>query len=369
MYTKTLERLGPYPNPADWAPQAGLCQCLVAAGECLCPSQSVGLSAAPVWPCGGPPTQGCLFPKLSVPPSLQGPSGEPGQILLGGIAKKISLYHGFYEEEIFIDRELDWHIHIDVPKWMKDTLIAHLRSKGCIITNKYLEDVYSELMVLDSPNRIGPDLGYRSGDVSLALRLRGSQHPAWDLGLIAAKHAGKKSRDFSKYSQLVADQGYVYLQGAFVNDIHHKFQLEIHPLDSIVFAMDRFGKTLSTVYGQNGWPNNFVRWRVAVFTNSTVHRINKCSYLKKERTTTWYLDLPSDYYKQSKTPRLKSLIPHKLWNGVSKAYYNDRSVKSFTHNLETDPRDGRKKLKVSVTMKPPDALGGIFVRDYFLFTS
>ena len=40
----------------------------------------------------------CQYPVLSVPPSLRGPSGEPGQILLEGTAKKITLYHGFYTE-------------------------------------------------------------------------------------------------------------------------------------------------------------------------------------------------------------------------------------------------------------------------------
>jgi hypothetical protein len=313
----------------------------------------------------------CQYPLLSVPPSLRGPSGEPGQILLGGIAKKISLYHGFYTE-FLQDRELDWHVHIDVPKDMKQTLVSHLRATGCEVTDKNLEDMYSELMVLDSPKTFGDDpatrlLGYRSADVSLPFGLRGSEHPAWDLGLIAARKQ-YKGQDFSKYSQLCTNKGFVYLQGAFVNDAYHGVLLEIHPLDSIAYATDKFTKTISVKFGHKDWPTNFVRWRVAVFTNSTLHRINKCPYLQKERTTTWFLDLPSDFYNQSKTPRLK-LLPHKLWNGVSKSYYYHRGVKSFTHNLETDPRDGRKKFKVSVTMKPPDKLGGIFVRDYFIQTA
>lgn len=314
----------------------------------------------------------CQYPVLSVPPSLRGPSGEPGQILLEGTAKKISLYHGFYTE-FLQDRELDWHVHIDVPNSTKQTLITHLQATGCNITSKNLEDMYCELMVLDSPKTFGDDpatrlLGYRSADVSLPFGLRGSVHPAWDLGLIAARHQ-HIGQDFSKYSRLCTDAGYVYLQGAFVNDAYHDVQLEIHPLDSIAYAIDKYQKTISVKYGHKDWPTNFVRWRVAAFTNSTLHRINKCSYLQKERTTTWYLDLPSDYYNQSKTPRLKSLLPGKLWNGVSKANYDHRGVKSFTHNLETDPRDGRKKLKISVTMKPPDDLGGIFVRDYFIQTT
>src|SRR5205814_8486874 len=39
------------------------------------------------------------------------------------------------------------------------------------------------------------------------------------------------------------------------------------------------------------WPGRLVTWRVAAFTNSTFHRINNADYLKKERTTTWYLPL------------------------------------------------------------------------------
>ena len=163
--------------------------------------------------------------------------------------------------------------------------------------------------------------------------------------MIAARNQQWGSQDFSKYSQLCTHKGFVYLQGAFVNDAYHDIQLDIHPLDSIAYAIDKYNKTISVNYGHRDWPSNFVRWRVAAFTNSTLHRINKCSYLQKERTTTWYLDLPSDYYNESKTPRLKSLLPQKLWNGVSKVNYDHRGVKSFTHNLETDPRDGRKEAQ------------------------
>ncbi|MGH7773677.1 MAG: hypothetical protein ACREQA_15740 [Candidatus Binatia bacterium] len=328
---------------------------------------------------------GCEYPLLPIPPSLRGPSGEPGQILLDGKATKITLYHGFYTE-FLQDRELDWHVHIVLPKSTKDTLIAHLRAAtGCNVTDKDLEDFSSEHMVLDSPNEFvddqaPPRLGYRSADVSLPLRLRGSEHPAWDLGLIAARHS-HEGKDFTKYSRLRTDSGYVYLQGAFVNDAYHGPKLEIHPLDSIAYALDAeekiipgkpyIAKTIPVKYGQEGWPNKSVRWRVAVFTNSNLHRINKCSYLQKERTTTWYLDLPSDAYSnQSGRAKKVNVVPirHKLWNGVQRAWYESRGVKSIVRTLKKDPRDGRMKLKIIVTMKAPDKLGGMWVCDFLIQT-
>jgi len=292
--------------------------------------------------------------------------------VLGGVARRVSLYHGFWTE-FLIDRELDWHIHIRIPNSTKQTLINHLRTTGCNITDKNLEDVYSEHMVLDSPELMGDDpgtrlLGYRSADVSLPFRLGGSAHPAWDLGIIAARHQ-YRVQDFSKYSQLCDDHGYVYLQGAFVNDAHHGLEPEIHPLDSIAFALDRFGKTIPISYDDSGWPTNHVRWRVSVFTNSTLHRVNKCSFLQKERKTTWYLKLPSDAYGKGAKRKVDVVhIRHKLWNGVRKAWYESRGVSSFVSGLQKDPRDGLLKLEVSVTMKTPDQLGGMFVRDFLIQT-
>jgi len=318
-------------------------------------------------------TRDCSYPPLSVPPSLRSPSGEPGQILLGGVAKKVSLYHGFWTE-FLIDRELDWHVHIDLPSSTKRTLITHLGAAGCRITAKNLEDVYSEHMVLDSAELKGDDpatryLGYRSADVSLPFRLEGSQHPAWDLGLIAARHP-HRGMDFSKYSKLCKEGGYTYLQGAFVNDAYHGIQLEIHPLDAIAFAMDKDAKTLSTEFGERDWPSDQVRWRVAAFTNSTLHRVNRCLYLQKERVTKWFLALPGDAYRSGHTARVDVIpIPHRLWNGVRKVWYGSRGVKSVSRALTKDPRDGLTKLEVTVTMNAPDKLGGMWVCDFLIRTS
>jgi hypothetical protein len=316
-------------------------------------------------------TVACEYPPFTIPPSLQSPSGEKGQILLEGITRKISLYHGFWTE-FDRDREFDWHVHIDLLPDAKQQLITHLRANGCNITEKNLEDVYSEHMVLDSPNLMGDDpgtrqLGFRSADVSLALRLGGSTHPAWDLGIIAARNQ-HKGMDFSRYSQLVADRACSYLQGAFVNDAFHDIELEIHPLDSIAFAMDKQGKTIPVRFGATGWPADHLRWRVAFFTNSTLHRVNKCPALQKARTTTWFLGLPGDAV--TKTGAKVNVIPirHKLWNGVRKSWYESRGVKSIEHSLQKDPKDGLMKLKVTATMNPPDKLGGIFVRDFLIQT-
>lgn len=315
----------------------------------------------------------CEYPQFTIPPSLQGPSGEKGQILLEGVTNKISLYHGFWTD-LERDRELDWHVHISLPPDTKQTLMNGLKNSGCVLTEQRFADVYSEHMVLDSPNLMGDDpgtrqLGFRSADVSLPLRLFGSTHPAWDLGLIAARHQNKhRADDFSKYSRLVQDRGCSYLQGAFVNDEFHKIRLEIHPLDSIAFAMEKGGKTIPVRFGTVGWPTNFVRWRVAFFTNSTLHRVNKCSYLQKERTTTWFLGLPSDAVRKAGAKVNVVPIRHKLWNGVQKSWYESRGVKSFSSSLQKDPKDGLLKLKVTATMNPPDKLGGMFVRDFVIQT-
>lgn len=311
----------------------------------------------------------CEYPQFIIPPSLQGPSGEKGQIFLEGVTTKISLYHGFWTE-FLRDRELDWHVHINLLPQTKQTLMNYLKANGCVLLEKRFADVYSEHMVVDSPNLMGDDpntrqLGFRSADVSLPLRLFGSQHPAWDLGLIAARNQ-HRGQDFSKYSRLVQDGGCSYLQGAFVNDAFHNIQIEIHPLDSIAFAMDKNGKTIPVRANATGWPTNHVRWRVAFFSNSTLHRVNKCSYLQKERTTTWFLDLPSDVIRKAGAKVQVIPIPHKLWNGVKKTWYDSRGVKSFSSGLQKDPRDGVLKLKVTATMHAPDKLGGIVVRDFLI---
>lgn len=147
------------------------------------------------------PSKDCEYPQFIIPPSLQGPSGEKGQILLEGVTKKISLYHGFWTE-FLRDRELDWHVHLNLLPQTKQTLMNYLKANGCVLLEKRFDDVYSEHMVVDSPNLMGDDpgtrqLGFRSADVTLPLRLFGSPHPAWDLGLLAARNQHRGLGAFS----------------------------------------------------------------------------------------------------------------------------------------------------------------------------
>jgi hypothetical protein len=44
--------------------------------------------------------------------------------------------------------------------------------------------------------------------------------------------------------------------------------------------------------------------------------------------------------------------------------YNDYGVVSSSYAVEVDPADGKRKLRVTVTMARPDFWGGMFARDY-----
>jgi hypothetical protein len=354
---------------------------------------------------------GQLYPPLPVPQKYQGRSGERGQIMLDGIVKSISAYHGE------VDDEADWHVSISLPTNVTLDLQSGLlstyssidrgdcnRSESC-----NLATIYSELMVCDRHKSTTLDEYFYSGDFTLpyllsqppaerrpvlAFNFDGTpildpdwtgEHPAWDLGLIT-QNSQAKDHDFTKYSNL--DGGRAYLQGAFVEDAEHrrcrptpgivcylappKFatvaRFEIHPLDSIAFAMNETGKVLSAKWGDPGWPFDFVKWRVAVFADSKYHRINGEAYVKKIRTTTWYLDLPVDA--QSTWGDLATTIRvieqrRTLWNGGNKTWYGSRGVNSYVPwTLAVDPKDGLKKLKIVVKMDIPDNWGGIVVRDY-----
>ena len=91
--------------------------------------------------------------------------------------------------------------------------------------------------------------------------------------------------------------GRVYLQGAFVmddpTDTDEHAHLEIHPLDSVAYALDGDGTVLAQRGTDTSWPRSTVVWRVGVVTNAGFHRINGCSFLEQDRTTVWYLDLPT----------------------------------------------------------------------------
>ncbi len=356
-------------------------------------------------------TFGQLYPPVPVPLKYQGRSGERGQIVLDGIVKKITVFHGD------VDDEADWHVSIVLPTDVANDLQAGFGStyssmdRGACVRSEScnLATIYSELMVCDRHQSTTFDEFFYSADFTLPYLLSQppadrrpvwrenldgtrvldpdwtGEHPAWDLGLIAQFHQSG-DQDFTKYSHL--DGGRAYLQGAFVEDAEHrqcrptpgipcylapqKFatvaRFEIHPLDSIAFAMNETGKVLSAKWGEPAWPFDFVKWRVAVFTNSKFHRINGESYVKKIRTTTWYLDLPIDA--ESTWGDLATTISvieqrRQLWDGGNKTWYGSRGVNSYVPwTLAVDPKDGRKKLKIVVKMDVPDDWGGIVVRDY-----
>lgn len=315
------------------------------------------------------------YPLLPIHPDFLGPSGEQGQILLDGIVIRVSLFHGR------IDDEADWHVYIrlDNPTVAR-TLGPHLRSNGIEVDDFSLCKIYCELMVIDRHRNPLFDEFFDSADLTAPLRLSkpGSAHPAWDLGLFAGDNQGT-NHDFSCFSRLFRDGGRVYLQGPFVNDKEHGIRLEIHPLDSIAFAMNASGKTLAGRRSDAEWPSHEVHWRVAWFGNSSFHRINDEAYMQKPRTTTWFLELPGEL--DDIPPNVLNTTPSfanfsittkdvELWDGRDDTMYLSRGVASIdTAELGVDPRDNRIKLRVSATMKEPDKRGGIIVRDYTLKVS
>lgn len=309
------------------------------------------------------------YPLLPVPPNFRSPSNERGQILLDGIVRKISLFHGRSDDEA------DWHVYIDLENHVSNSLKGYLETRGYKIRNR-INQIYSELMVLDFYDNSLFDEKFFSADVTkpFLLSKEGSAHPAWDFGVYATKNQGE-NKNYTNHSKL--NGGRAYLQGSFVNDKEHEQDntplLEVHPLDAIAFAMDEEGDVYSTKYGQPAWARSFVRWRVAFFSNSGFHRINGESYLEKDRTTTYYLDLPDNAYNNSPEVHVNINVqrqPQRLWDGQRKRLYDGRAWKTFpSHALEIDPRDGRKKLKVTATMKEPDNFGGIVVVDYTIRAS
>jgi hypothetical protein len=296
--------------------------------------------------------------------------------MLDGIVTRVTLFHGKKKNEA------DWHVYIALAPDTSLRLADFLSARGTSVKATDLSIMYCELMVLDLHK--DPWVGFNefySADVTLPLNLYeiNVEHPAWEFGYHAVEDKG--SHEFSKNSRLIG--GRAYLQGAFVNDSAHGVRVEIHPLDSIAFAMDQSGTTLWAKQPSQCWPASYVKWRVAVFTNSNFHRINKESYLKKERTTTWYLELPNNAYETS-TGLIRPIVDEqpglpgpyvihveeqrqRLWDGARKIWYSGRGWSTFpSWELAVDPRDGRKKLKVTSTMKIPDNFGGIAVCDYVI---
>jgi hypothetical protein len=306
------------------------------------------------------------YPLLPIHPKYRGPSGEPGQIMVGGRARKVTAFHGRSDDEA------DWHVYLDLAEDVRRDLAGTLREAHSGVPADVLEEFWSELMVLDdwSTPTFGDDQFF-SADVSRAFRLTkpGSGRSAWDLMLQAIDDQGDE-QDFSSLSTLVG--GRVYLQGPFVNDAAHGFLPEIHPLDSIAFAMDGDRKTVAAAPGQPGWPRRHVIWRVAFFTNSDHHRINGESYLEKQRTTTWSLAFPGDAFLPGGSFEVTE-DKIELLDVPRRARYVSRGVAAGpTFEVVTPPSPlpgpprpaSGHKLRVSATMVDPNNYGGIVVRDY-----
>jgi len=327
------------------------------------------------------------YPPLPIPHALRSPSGELGQIELGGHTNKVEVFHGG------TDDELDWHIHIRLDAAQQRTLFRHLIEHVNIakvaqslwsFTEQTLERAYCEWMVLDGWDNSLFDEKFFSADLTRTLALR---RKAWDISAKAAEEQGSKgyTEDASRDSLLWTKVAYVRLQGAFVLDQAHlsdnEFRVEIHPLDSLAYAIGTNGDPLSaTPDNPTGWPDNVVTWRVAAFTNSSFHRINGADYVKKERTSTWYLPLPSSAH----LPQFTTTVSESFPNFTNEARrrpgmddrrptpddeYRDYGVRQHSFAILPDPRDGIRKLHVTVTMSPPsDRWGGMFLREFRLET-
>jgi hypothetical protein len=308
------------------------------------------------------------YPLLPIPDKYRGPSGEPGQILLEGRAAQVGAFHG-QGGLPFGDNEADWHVHLDLPSATRTDLV----SATGVLVGAFNNDFWCEIMVNDdwSLPTVGANEFY-SADVSTAFRLTkpGSAQTAWELMLQAIDNKGD-GQDFSAFSTLI--DGNVWLQGPFVRDTAHDDDdggpySEIHPLDSIAFAIDTHGKTVAALPDQADWPSGTIRWRVAWFANSHFHRINGEQYLRKPRTTTWMLPLPRG--NQSLGVKVVE-TKIELLEVPSRTRYVSRGVPEepkWELVSTTPPGPGhhppRFVLKVSATMTKPDDFGGLAVRDY-----
>lgn len=321
------------------------------------------LLVIPIFSCGDNFTS---YPLKNIPQKYRGPSGEPGQILLSGPCTRIEFFHGR------TDDEADWHWYIDVDKKTENDLLANLKTHDGLVPDEagYLDTVSSELMLTSSHRDPTWDEFFYSLDVDLPcmFRILNDPHPFYNYTKPEIEeNQGSPATDLSEFSDLVTKNAWVYLQGAFVNDSAHGVKPEIHPLDAMAFAIDENGNPVSgTIETKEKWPVNKITWRVCFFSNSKYHRINDEPYLKKERTTTWYLDLPSDAYDNFRATVVKVHEERrKLWLKERDQYFTEYGVKKLpVWELAIDPRDGKKKLKVTATMNIPDNVGGIVVTDY-----
>lgn len=216
--------------------------------------------------CGDNETGG--YPPISVPSRLRGPSGEPGQILLGGTCKEVSFFHG---EE---DDEADWHCGIALDDATINDLRTTLISQGFVkATRSHLCCMYTEIMVVNDHINTDDDEFFYPLDVDGPFMLMNGNdpHPYFELSRPTVEdNQGFPISDLSDFSLLVKNHAMVYLQGPFVNDAAHDFLPEIHPLDAIAFALDEKGMPMSITNKDAAWPKSEVTWRVCFFQTQLI---------------------------------------------------------------------------------------------------
>lgn len=316
------------------------------------------------WTCGDNEPGG--YPPISVPARLMGPSGEPGQILLGGTCKEVSFFHGEKDDEA------DWHCGISLNDETIRELTTSLINDGFTkATRSHLCCLYSEIMVLNDYKITSDDDLFYPLDVDAPFMLSNGNdpHPYYELTKPTVEDKqGFPILDLSDFSSLVTNHAYVYLQGPFVNDAAHDFLPEIHPLDAMAYAIDDKGLPLSITSQDAAWPKTTVTWRVCFFSNSSFHRINNESYVDKERRTLWYLDPPSKANDDNEIGAFDVSIestPVQIYLKKENSFVSAYGVKAGPQASILDTL-GEKKLKVSAVMKIPERLGGLVVVDYKL---
>ena len=319
------------------------------------------------------------YPPLPMPQQYRGPSGQPGQVELHGTAASLSLFHGG------TDDELDWHIHLRLAELDRHVLYRHLLEHGkgaqtanFVAPNQFsplredqLTEISCEWMVLDAWQNLTFDEKFYSADVTDALRL---QESAWSISWRVAEEQDVFGASETAKSGLTNMP--VRVQGPLVNDAEHRFKVEIHPLDSVAYAVGTNGRPLASTSTDPSWPARALVWRVAAFTNSSFHRVNNAEYVQRDRTTTWYLPLPGNAARAREATvsvrpvQLRNRGPHESgwvddYRRTTADQYATYGVRSHSWAVETDPRDGTTKLRVTVTMeRPDDRWGGMFVTDY-----
>ncbi|MET0195717.1 MAG: hypothetical protein ABW364_00675 [Rhodococcus fascians] len=321
---------------------------------------------------------GANYLKMPVPADLRSPSREEAQIAVDGVAEKVTLFMGKS------DWELDWHIHPRLDEQVMTQLQAVGRLRGTL---------FCEWMGVDRWEDELLGRQWWSSDMDGILSLRWPLPDARSGAETASEHWSLVEDDNQGGSaEIVADinntakrgnarivGGRVYLQGAFVmddpNDTDDHAHLEIHPLDSVAYAMDGDGAVLAQRGTDTSWPRSTVVWRVGVITNAGFHRINGCGFLERDRTTVWYLDLPTLAGLPTISVRVDDSEPG-FWHSPSNSRYTGRGIRDVDVQprpdgsdrdisaFPIDPSDGRRKLRVEVTMARPDDWGGLFLRDY-----